>query len=79
MTEYINTFHNPKNPISHKMFITDVKPFKYKNCLIYHRINASSPIENGAHVFDVVLNGACVGQYAGPNGARSFIDNLERF
>lgn len=77
MTEYINAFHNPKNTISQKVFITDVKPSKYKNCLIYHRINAFSPVENGAHVFDVVLNGKCIGQYAGPNGARKFIDNLK--
>lgn len=48
----------------------------YKGYLIYHRINAASPIENGAHVFDIVLDGVCIGQYAGPNGARQFIDSL---
>jgi len=76
MTEYINTFHNPRNPVSIKLLKTDSKPVNYKGYLIYHRINAPSPIENGAHVFDIVLNGECIGQYAGPNGARKFIDSL---
>jgi hypothetical protein len=78
MTEYINTFHDYKNPISKKVFYTDVKPSEYKGYLIYHRINAPSEIKNGAHVFDIILNGKCIGQYAGPNGARQFIDNLEK-
>jgi hypothetical protein len=75
MNTYINIFYNPKNPLSKKVFCTEVKPIKYNNHLIYHRINSTLPIDSGAHVFDVVLNDTCIGQYAGLNGAKQFINN----
>jgi len=78
MTTYKNSFYTPKNPISRKEFSTEVTPIEYKNYLIFHRINPNSPIKDGAHVFDVVINGICIGQYAGLNGAKHFIDNIGR-
>jgi hypothetical protein len=67
MTSYINPWHKPEtNDYGPAIYQTDATPTEYKGYLIYHR---------GA-VYDVVKNGACVTQMAGPNGARQAIDKL---
>ena len=76
-TTYINPWHKPtKRDCGPAFYSTDATPKEYKGCLIYHRINSTGTIESGSHIFDVVKDGVCIGQYAGPNGARSFIDKL---
>lgn len=51
------------------MYSTEVKPKEYKGHLIYERIAGS--------VWDVVKDGVCLTQRAGPNGARQYIDGLQ--
>ncbi len=51
-----------------EFYETDKKPESYRGYLIYQRIPGS--------VWDVVKDGACVAQRAGPNGARAVVDNL---
>ena len=66
MTSYQNPWHDPVKPqYGPKCYTTSVKPTKYKGFLIYHRLD---------RVFDVVLDGVCVTQRAGFNGAKSYID-----
>ena len=48
-------------------------PVEYRGYLVYER--AEQPGEWG-NVFDVVLNGKCVHQLAGINGARRHIDSV---
>ena len=73
-TTYRNPWFDPNNPCSCSQFETDAIPTEYKGFLIYHRIDSHLPIESGAHVFDIVRFGVAVGQAAGFNGARAFID-----
>lgn len=68
MTAYRNPWHKPGKPeYGPAMYETDVKPESYRDHLIYHRVGA---------VWDVVQNGVCITQMAGPNGARRAIDRL---
>lgn len=69
-TQYNKNVHGPA------FYETDTTPKEYKGYLIYHRIDYGMPINSGANVFDIVKDGVCVGQYAGPNGARAKIDSL---
>ena len=50
-------------------YSTDAKPVLYRDYLIYERIVG--------HVWDVVKNGSCIAQMAGPNGAKRAIDKLK--
>jgi len=45
---------------------TDVKPVEYRGFLIYQRVEGQ--------VWDVVKDGVCQSQLAGPDGARRYID-----
>lgn len=56
------------------MYCTEVEPAEYKGYLIYNRVDGYGV--RGRGVWDVVRNGVCVSQRAGPNGARQFIDSL---
>ena len=70
MTTYKNPWHKPTNPNYGPFeYSTDTKPSEYKGYLIYERI--------AGHCWDVVKDGACITQLAGPNGARPAIDKLE--
>ncbi len=65
---YRNPWHKPGKPeYGPPSYATHVAPEEYKGYLIYHRISC---------VFDVVKDGVCVTQRAGPNGARRAIDEL---
>lgn len=69
MTNYINPLHHHGNSMyGPNQYSTDAKPKSYKGYLIYERIEGVC--------FDVVLNGTCVTQRAGINGARRAIDEL---
>ena len=46
-----------------QFYETNSEPEKHFDCLIYERNEFGYPI------FDIVVNGVCVGQYAGKNGA----------
>lgn len=74
--EYINDFYIRGNPCSRQVIECHTKPEKYRGFLIFHRIQAAGPIEAGAHCFDIVEAGHCVGMYAGPNGARRRVDQI---
>jgi len=66
MTKYQNPWHDPLKPYhGPECYHTAVEPEEYKGFLIYHR----TPL-----VWDVVLDGVCVTQRAGINGARKYID-----
>jgi hypothetical protein len=65
-TTYRNKFHIPGSRHSEEILSTDAKPVKYKGYLIYERVKGS--------IWDVVKDGVCVGMYAGPNGAKNFIN-----
>ena len=72
MTTYKNPWHKPLNPIyGPREYETNAKPSEYGGFLIYERISGIC--------FDVVKDGACVTQLAGPNGARRAIDKLNGF
>ena len=69
MTTYKNPWHKPLNAIYGPVeYSTDAKPVLYRDYLIYERILG--------HCWDVVKDGACVTQLAGPNGAKRAIDKL---
>ena len=73
------TYKNPRHKPSHPMYgpaeySTDAKPDTYKGYLIYNRIRAHNG--SGSGCWDVVKDGVCVTQRAGPNGAKSAIDQL---
>ncbi len=62
-TAYRNPWHNPRDTHSGpEMYETDARPFEHAGHVIYQRIKG--------HVWDVVKDGVCVAQMAGPNGAR---------
>jgi len=66
-SEYKNPWHKPGKPeYGPVMYSTEVKPVEYRGYLIYERISGS--------VWDVVKDGVCVTQMAGPRGARQAID-----
>lgn len=74
-TEYANSWHKPDDRHSGpKMFTTDVRPETYRGYLIYNRVRELS---KWGGVWDIVKDGICVGQYAGPSGARRRIDELK--
>lgn len=70
MTTYKNPWHklNNRELYGPEYYTTDAKPKEYKGYLIYERI--------ACHVWDVVKDGVCVTQMAGPIGARNAIDKL---
>lgn len=79
MTTYKNLFYNAKYDRSKPDYTSAEKPIEYKGFQIFHRIKSSNP---SANCFDVVMNGVCIGMYAGLNGAKKYIDgelNPERF
>lgn len=68
-TSYKNPWHHPLKPeYGPAFFATSATPQFYKGYAIYQRIEG--------RVWDVVRNGVCVTQMAGPNGARRAIDEL---
>ena len=69
---YKNSFFKQGDPNSGPYhYVTRVHPVEYRGYLIFHRVNH---VEYGADVFDIVKYGVCIGQYAGPNGAKRTID-----
>jgi hypothetical protein len=69
MTEYKNPWHKPLNAIyGPAKYLTETIPQEYRGYLIYERIPGNC--------WDVVKNGECITQLAGPNGAKRAIDNL---
>lgn len=75
-TSYKNSFWKAgeNNPYSKETLIHDTatggRPEEYKGYMIYPRW------DRFALCYDIVKDGVCVSQYAGPNGARGAIDNL---
>jgi len=67
---YVNSFHSPRS-LDPAVYSTDAEPVEYRGLLIVNRIKSTS-----ARCFDVVKDGICIGQYAGPRGAREFVDTL---
>lgn len=68
MIRYKNPWHQPAHPIyGPEFFETSKRPASYRGYLIFHRLD---------DVFDIVRDGACVGQCAGPNGARRAVDQM---
>lgn len=68
MTRYQNPWHDTDNDCyGPACYSTSAHPVEYKGFLIYERIKSS--------VWDVVLDGVCVTQRAGLNGAKSYVDN----
>ncbi len=68
---YINPWYNPEEPeykrIGPRLYTVRSTPKIYRGCLIY-RISKEW--------FDVVKDGVCLTQRAGPNGARQAIDKM---
>ena len=66
ITRYRNSFHTPFGPdCGPEFFEVEVRPTKYRGFLIYHRLR---------NCFDIVVDGVCIGMYAGMNGAKRYID-----
>lgn len=74
MANYKNAFYNPLYQGSALVIVTNSEPVHYRGYLIYHRIKGTTKSGN---VFDVVKDGVCIGNYAGINGAKAFIDDVE--
>ena len=67
-TSYKNPWHTPgKSQYGPAHYVSEAQPQEYRGFQIYRRL---------PEVFDVVKDGVCVTQMAGPNGARSAIDAL---
>ena len=67
-TSYRNSVWKPEGKgYGPEFYTTDVTPKGYRGYLIYHRL---------MDVYDIVKDGVCVTQYAGPRGAREAIDRL---
>lgn len=64
---YSNPFHSANYTGSKPVIATSVKPTEYRGFLIF-KIHDQH--------FDVVKDGVLVSQMAGPNGARSAVDNV---
>lgn len=67
MTTYKNSF-----PTGPREYSTDKKPESYNGFLIYPRFEEGV---NGT-VYDIVQDGVCISQSAGPNRARKAIDSF---
>ncbi len=66
MATYWNPWHQRgANQYGPRCYETSVEPVIYRGHRIYNRI-----------AFDVVRGNMCIGQYAGLNGAKRFIDML---
>lgn len=71
MARYRNPWHEPRDPrYGPAEYETDARPFAHAGCLIYERI--------AGRCWDVVKNGVCVTQRAGPRGAREAAEDLPR-
>lgn len=68
MTTYTNPWHKLGRDYGPAEYSTNAKPESYRGHLIYQRITG--------HVWDVVKDGVCVTQLAGPRGAREAIDRI---
>lgn len=69
---YRNSWHKPDafdtcGPAYHE---TDAEPVAHAGCLIHERVRGQ--------VWDVVRNGVCVSQMAGPNGAKQAAERIAR-
>jgi hypothetical protein len=63
---YRNPWHKPGKPeYGPAHYTTDAEPKPYNGHLIYQRLQ---------QCYDIVKDGVCIGQFAGPNGARNAID-----
>lgn len=72
---YRNRWHKPTDKHSGPAcFTTEAQPVAYRGYLIYNRI--AGTVGKGDGVWDVVKDGVCVSQYAGPTGARGGVDKL---
>ena len=70
MARYKNSWHKPSQPMyGPEFYETDAKPVEVNGCQIYQRIHGQ--------VWDVVKDGVCLTQRAGPRGARDYIDSLD--
>lgn len=71
MTRYRNSFYRMSGLYGPEFYETDEKPTEYNGFRIYRRL---------VSCFDCVLDGVngpeCIGQYAGINGAKKFIDEF---
>lgn len=65
MHSYTNHFHSANYQGSAPIITTNARPAEYRGHLIF-KIHDQH--------YDVVCEGVLVGQYAGPNGARRFVD-----
>ena len=66
MATYRNPWHTPGKPeYGPPVYSCEATPRAYRGFLIYRR--------HERH-FDVVRDGVCISQRAGPNGARAIID-----
>jgi hypothetical protein len=69
-TSYKNPWHNPRTgQYGPPVYETNVKPVHYKGYQIYQRIEGA--------VWDVVKDGVCVTQMAGPRSARRYVDDRQ--
>lgn len=76
--KYKNPWHKRNDPHSGpEYYSVDIysesnhnKPVSYKGCMIYVRW------DRFGEVWDIVKDGVCVGQRAGPNGAKARVDEL---
>ena len=67
-TTYSNPWHRSGKPeYGPQFFETDSRPTPYRGYLIFHRLR---------DCWDIVKDGECVSQCAGPNGARARIDQI---
>lgn len=66
MHTYTNPFHSVHYTGSKSVIETQITPQEYKGHLIF---------KHHAQHFDIVQHGVLISQYAGPNGARQFIDS----
>lgn len=67
-TTYKNPWYDPKNPYSKPEFESESEPVSCNGCFIYRREEFGEPI------FDVVLDGMCVAQRYGLNGAKKAVE-----
>jgi hypothetical protein len=72
-TTYANPLWDPRGKgYGPKVYTTSARPEPYRGHLIYNRIHGYC----GGGVWDIVKDGVCVSQCAGPNGARREVDKL---
>lgn len=69
VTSYVNPWHRPGRPeYGPAMYETTARGREYRGFMIYERVSGK--------VWDVVRDGACLTQMAGPNGARRAVDAI---